>query len=209
MPKTIVNDEGNEESVFTAEEVRALEEEKEKALQDANSSLEEAKKKLEETEAEMSKLKEKDTNFANLRSMKEDAEKKKEEAELKIESLKKEFEEKLEVTKKEMQENGLKQYYDSMLEALVGNDEEAKKKVEEQYGRLSDPVTDRASIEKKLKDAWALSQDRSDLTGNAFASLGSAPLKPAANKKWSDEEKELAQKLASAGGMKLEETDFN
>lgn len=196
MPRTVQDENGVETTVYTEEELKALEEEKTKAVS-------EAEEKLAALNEELSKLKEKDLNFSNLRSQKEDAEKR-------IDALKEEMEKRIETTKKEMQESNLKEHYTSMLDALTGGDEELKKKVEHHYSRLSDPSTDKATVEKKLKDAWALSQDRPvDRVGNAFASMGSAPIKPSAsNKSWSEDEKELAQKLASAGGIKLSDDDF-
>lgn len=196
MPKTVTDENGNEVSVYTEDEVKALEEEKAK-------SVKEAEEKLEALNSELSKYKEKDLNFSNLRSQKDDAEKK-------IASLSKEFDERLDKAKREMAEASLKDHYDSMLSALTSGDEEMKKKVEHHYKRLSDPATDRASVEKKLKDAWALSQDRPDTTANAFASGGSAPLKPSSSgQKWSEDEKDLAKKLAAAGGLVLDDKDFN
>lgn len=196
MPKTMIDESGNEITAFTEEEVKAFDEQKSKELT-------EAQQKLEALNQELSKLKEKDLNFSHLRSQKEESEKK-------VESLKQDFEKQIETVKKEVYESTLKDHYSSMIESLSGGDEETKKKIEYHYNRLSDAATSKAEVEKKLRDAWALSQDRpANTIANSFASFGAAPIKPiSSNHKWSDDEKELGKKLAAAGGLVLKDEDF-
>lgn len=172
---------------------------------DEAKALLEEKEKLKSLEEELTKLKEKDFNFSNLRSQKEEAEKK-------IESIKAEFEQKIEKTKKEVLEGVLKEHYDDALAGLADGDEELKKKIEQQYSRLSDNASTKAEIEKKLRDAWSLAQApaASPAVGYAFSSAGSAPIKPASSsKKFSEEEKAFARMMASSGGMKLDDADFD
>jgi hypothetical protein len=103
----------------------------------------------------------------------------------------------------------LKEHFDEALNQLSGGDDALKAKMEHHYSRLSDQPNNKAEIDKKLRDALALSQDRVDGVGNAFASMGSAPIKPSSsNKTWTDEEKDFARKFAAAGGMKLDDKDF-
>lgn len=196
MPKTMIDEAGNEIVGFTEDEVKALEEEKGKAVAEAQT-------KLDALNQELSKLKEKDLNFSNLRSQKDDAEKK-------IEAMKGDFETQIEKVKKEVHETNLKDHYSDLLSSLTGGDEEAKKKIEYHYNRLSDPATSKAEVEKKLRDAWSLAQDRpADKTSVSFASFGAAPIKPSSsNNKWTDDEKDLAKRLAAAGGLVLEDSDF-
>lgn len=196
MPGKFVGEDGSEVTAFTEQEVREMESKKDEEMRAAA-------EKLASLEEELSKLKEKDLNFSNLRQQKDDAEKR-------VDRLKAEMEEKLESTKKELFEGVLKDHYDELLAALSGGDEEAKKRIEYQYKRLSDPTASKADVEKKLRDAAALAQDRTtDRATAAFASIGSAPLKASAGgRKFTDEEKAFGKALAAAGNIKLDDEDF-
>ena len=195
MPQTMKDADGNEISAYTAEEVETMKTEKETALQKAQDEL----KAKEEA---LSKLKEKDLNFSNLRSQKEDAEKRIKEMSDEIKNLP-------EKVKGEVMQTVLKEQYNEALNQLSGGDEGLKAKIEHHYGRLSDQAGSKAEIEKKLRDALSLSQDRVDGVGNAFASMSSAPLKPSGtDKTWSDEDKAFAKKFAAAGNLKLTDEDF-
>ncbi len=196
MPQTFQDAEGNEITAYTEDEVKAIEEDKANVLK-------EAEEKLSTINQELTKYKEKDLNFSNLRSQKDDVEKK-------IEAMKQETEQKIEAAKKEVHEANMKEHYQELLNSLSGGDDEAKKKIEYHYGRLSDPTTNKAEVEKKLRDAMELSRVRqANSTGNAFASSGAAPIKPSnSNRKWSEDEKELGKEFAAAGGMVLKDEDF-
>ena len=195
MPTKLRNESGEEIEAFTAEEVKTLEESKEEELKTAT----EQAVKLQE---ELNKLKDKDLNFSTLRSQKDEAEKKVKELAENLKTLPDKI-------KGEVMESVLKEHYLEILQNLAGGDEEAKKKIEHHYNRLSDPVDSKAAIEKKLRDAMSLSQDRVDLTTNAFASMGSAPLKPSnTGGSFTQEEVELGKRLAAAGGLKLTDDDF-
>lgn len=182
------------EGALTPEEAKALQEQKEKELTEAR----EAAKKLEE---DLSKLKEKDLNFSNLRAQKEEADKRAEE-------LKNAMEVRVQEAKKEVLKSVLDEHYNDMLNELSGGDEELKKKIESQYMRLSDPISNKRDIERKLNDALSLSGvSRGTVSSGAFSSASSSVYKPAAPK-YSDDDREVLEKLAKAGGFKLEDKDF-
>lgn len=191
MPQTIQQADGTEIEVFTAEEVQAKNEELMKATSEASKLAD-----------ELSKLREKDLNFSKLREQKDDAEKR-------VDKLKVEMDEKLEQTKKELFEGALKDHYNDALTSLAG-DEETKKKIEYHYNRLSDKTTTKQDIDKKLRDAWALSQDKpASSMGAAFSSGGMGYVKPSSTPKtFSKEEVELGKEIARAGGLKLSDEDF-
>jgi leucyl aminopeptidase (aminopeptidase T) len=187
--------EGNEVQAVSADEVKALQEQKDQEL----AKMQEALKAHEE---ELTKLRGKDLNFSNLRTQQQEAEKK-------AEALRAEIDQKVVQAKKEVLEGFLADHYTEALESLAGGDEELKKKLEYHYKRLSDDATSKSSIDKKLRDAWALSQDRPSMTSNAFATSSSAVIRPSAtSQKFSDEEKAFAKQLAAAGGLNLTDDDF-
>ena len=196
MPERVTLSDGTEKEVFTQEEVDAK-----------SAELRTAQEEAEKVKEELSKLQAKDLNFANLRSQKEDADKK-------VKALKDEvdgFGPKMEQLKKEVFEGVLKDHLDDQLTSLAGGDEEMKKKIQYHFKRLSDPATTKQEIDKKLRDAWSLAAERpAPQMGNAFASMGSAPMRPvaASSHKFSEEEKAFAKQFAAAGGIKLSDEDL-
>lgn len=181
---------------------------------------------LKEKEEEIAKLKDKEKNFAKIRTREKYAE------ENTTEKLEKEFEEReermeaqleekfgvrlkesSEATEKKVLEGVYKDHYSEELKALAGEDDELKKQIEFHYGRLNDPTTNKAEISKKLRDAWILATptEQPNAMNTAVISSGgaSASTAPKSESKFSEEEKALAQKLASAGGFKLSDEDFN
>ena len=200
MPNTFKDADGNEVSAFTVEEVEALKSEKDQELKAAQEEAEKVKE-------ELSKLQAKDLNFANLRSQKEDADKK-------VKALKEEVEgigPKMEKLKEEIVAGVFKDHYEERLAALASGDEELAKKISYQYKRLAGDVSSKTEIDKKLQDAVLLAQGPSTkVSGNAFASMGSAPMRPASSSgaKFSEEEKAFAKTFAAAGGIKLSEDDI-
>ena len=188
---------GNKVEAVSAEELKTLEAQK-------NEELTKAREELKSREDELLKLKEKDLNFSNLRSQKEEAEKR-------VEALKAEIDVKVDKAKKEILDGVLKDHYNEALGSLAGGDEELKKKIEHHFNRFNDPGSSKSDIDKKLRDAWALSQDKPSMSSNAFATSNSVSmLRPTATSKtFSDEEKAFAKKFAAAGGIKLEDADFS
>ena len=185
---------------------------------DKTEELTQKEEELKLKEEELSKLKEKDTNFAKLREQKDGAQAMAEaKAEEKIEEFEKTMEKKLEesaeATEKKVLEGVYKDHYEETVKGLAGEDEELKKRIELEYKRLSDPTTNKAEISKKLSDAWTLAtktdEDQNVLNASIISSGGVAkPQVITSDNKFSQEEKSMARKIASAGGMKLDDADF-
>ena len=154
-------------------------------------------------EEELSKLKEKDLNFSNLRKQKEDAEEQNK-------ALQATINEKVDAVKKEILESTVKNYYTDQLVELAGDDEELKKKIEFQYERIKDTASSKEEVSKKLRDAWTLAtvDDVSAVSSNVFSSSGVSGVKPKAKAAFSSDEKAILSKLAQAGGITLDEDDL-
>ena len=162
---------------------------------------------LKEKEEELAKLKEKETNFAKLREQKDDSESK---AEAKIEEIQKEMDDKLkessEATEKRVLEGVYKDHYQEELKNLAGEDDELKKLIEVQYGRLTDPTTNTGEISKKLRDAWTLATktEESDALNTAIVSSGGAS---AIQTKSQDKLSPEIEQVASKFGLNQEDFD--
>ena len=195
MPQTIKDSEGNEVEVFSAEELEAQKQEAIDAFKveypDKTEELAELQEKLKETEEELTKAKGKDQNFGTLRKAKEDAEKK-------VEDILKGVDEKINTVKKEVLEGVMQNHKNKTLEALVGEDAELKKKVELEYGRLSDVASTEEQITKKLKDAFILAtaKEPDGINANIYGSgnVGRVYIN-SQSPKFSAEEKELGSKF--------------
>lgn len=197
MPFTTTNEDGETIEAFTAEELAAQKE----------ASAEEFRLKNEEFEKlqeELDKLKGKDLNFANLRAQKEEAEKK-------IANLAAEIDTKIGTAKKEILDGVTKDYYNEKLEELSSGDPELKKKIDFHYHRINDEAGTKEDVSKKLRDSWILATATEDNSrvNNAFSSSGVSGVRAKTNTSFTQEEKALAQKLASMGGMTLEDKDFH
>lgn len=195
MSKTIKNEDGSEEEVFTADEIEAQKQEAIEAYKLENPdktdeliAIQEEKARIEE---ELKGLKDKDLNFANLRKQKEGAEKK-------IADILGEVDNKINSVKKEVLEGVMKDHYNDTIKALAGDDEELKKKIEFNYKRLADTVTTKSEMDSKLRDAWALSTKTEDngVNANIFASGGVGRIKTKdSEKKFTQDEKEAGNKF--------------
>jgi hypothetical protein len=192
--RKITNDSGEEIEVFEKADLDAKETE-----------LGAARKELQAKEEELKKLTDKDFNFRKLEEAKS-------KAEGSVEKLTKDFEDKLAATKKEVLEGVLKDHFNDVLSQLAGDDVELRKKIELQYGRLTDPAANKEEVAKKLRDAYTLAskpvEDPGALNTSVISSGGVGRLNIKTDKKFSAEEKALGQKLAAAGGIKLEDKDF-
>lgn len=206
MSKMIKNEEtGEEEEVFTADEVQAQREEEVKKYQeehpDQSAELTALEEKLKLAEEKLGKASDKDKNFAALRKQVED---------LKT-GIDNKIKDAAESSKKEVLEGVNKDHYEETLKTLAGTDDELKKKIEFHYKRLADPSSTKSEITAKLKDAYTLATGQSTESMNAsqYGSGGSnRPKTKTGTEKLSPAEKELAIKMAKAGGMKLEDKDF-
>jgi len=194
-------EDGTEIETFSQDELEAQTQE---ALAEKEAEVEAAKAQLAELSEKLEKANEKDRNFAKLREQKN-------KAEALIEQLKQETEEKLVKVKKEILESVSKDYYNEVLNQLSGDDEELKKKIVFEYGRLSDIAGTKEEISKKLRDAYTLAArvETEGVSASVFSSGGASA--PAIKRQgtFSDDEKDLARRLAAAGGLTLEESDFN
>lgn len=195
-------EDGTETDAFTAEELAAQNTAAVEAFKSANPDK---ANELKEALEELSKFKDKDLNFGELRKQKDAAEKK-------VEDIQKEFETKLDTTKREILEGVQKDHYNETLKTLVNGDEELKKKIEYQYKRLVDTAATKEDITKKLTDAWVLAtkpEDKGALNSQVISSGNVQRINVRSNQPFSAEEKALAQKLANAGNLgPLKDEDF-
>lgn len=213
MSKTITDSSGESIEVFTSEE---LEQQKEEALEkykeenpdkseemgDLQKELEETKSKQEELQKQLDGELDKDKNFANLR-------KQKQEAEDRTKNLEKQIDEKVDKAKNEILESNVKGYYEDQLIELAEDDKELKKKIEFHYNRIKDTASTKEEVSKKLRDSWILATaGESRGIGTVFSSGGVSGVKSRTVKNFSPEEKELARKLARAGGLAFTEDDL-
>lgn len=197
----ITQDDGTVVEVFTSDE---LAQQKQDAIEAYKMENPDKTDELLVLQGELDKLKAKDLNFTNLRTAKEATEKK-------IEEITKEIDEKVALAKKEVLEGVLQDYYNDTLKNLSGEDEETKKKIEFHYKRLGDTVATKEEMGNKLRDAWVLATtpegvDALNTSVISSGGVGRLPIKT--EKKFTAEEKAMAQKLAQAGGMTLSEEDF-
>ena len=215
MPQTITDSGGEEIEVFTSEELKEQQEEavekykeenpdKTEEMEALEKERDEAKSKEEELQKQLDGELDKDKNFANLR-------KQKEEAEEKAEGIEKTIDEKVATVKNEILEGNVKDFKKEQLDELAGDDKELREKIEFHYDRIKDTAVTKEEVSKKLRDSWTLATagERQEVSGSAFSSGGATGGKPKAQSTFSSEEKDLAKKLAEAGGLKLEDKDFN
>jgi oligoendopeptidase F len=200
MSKTINDTEtGEEKEYFSQEELDAK---KQEAIDEFKKENPDKAEELKKAQEELEKLKGKDLNFANLRAQKEAAEKK-------VEDILKGVDDKIATVKKEVLEGVMKDHYNDTLKNLSGGDKELQDKIELQYKRIADIVATKEEISKKLQDAAILATGgRSNFDNSAFSSGGVARIKPENKSPMTAEEKEVLQKMAQAGGIKLDEKDF-
>lgn len=209
MPRTISDSSGNDIEVFSKEEldqqIEAVVEEYTKQHPDNTQTVEDLRAQVAKYEKDLAGYKDKDFNFANLRQSKEDIEKK-------LTELKQEIDQKVISAKKEILDSVLKDHYNETIESLVGDDAEMKKKIEFHYARLQDIAGTKSEVSKKLLDAWTLAtkpEENNALNSTVISSGGvSRPNIKTQEKAFTPEEKQFAQKLASAGGITLKEEDF-
>lgn len=203
MPKIIQDESGEDIEVFTAEELEA---QKTAALEEFKTKNPDKTDELTKAQEELEKLKGKDMNFSNLREQKEAAEKK-------VQEILAGVDEKVGAVKKEILEGVMKDHYSETLKGLAGEDAELQKQIEAQYNRLTDPAATKEEVSKKLRDAWVLAtkvDDPGALSTSVISSGGVSRFPTqGGEKKFSPEEKAMAQKLAEAGGLgKLDDKYF-
>lgn len=199
MSQRIIDADGNEVEVYTADEVEATKAE-------AKAEAERVQADLAKAQEDLKKYQEKDLNFADLRQQKQAAEDK-------VANLSKEVDEKMGAMKKEILEGVLVDHYKDTLKTLSGEDTDLLKKVEYHYKRLADTAATKEEVSKKLTDAYFLATKQDDAnalnTGVISSGFSQAVRVNNVSKAFTAEEKAMAQKLADAGGLgKLEDSDF-
>jgi hypothetical protein len=158
--QTIKDEDGNERTVYDAEQVEAVVAEKETAF---TTEKEELEAKVKEFEEQMSGD-DKDKDFKELRKAKDEAEKK-------IQELETSFNK--EIT--ELKSAPVKQHRDQMLDTYAGKDEDFKKKMESVLtNELKNmPESTKEEVDAKLRSAFKLAADVGD-DGRIDASIFSS-----------------------------------
>jgi len=206
MPQKVLNEQGEEIEVYTAEELQAQRQaavEEYKIANPGDPDIEKLQNEIKGKTEELDKLKNKDFNFSQLRKAKEGLE-------VQIAELNKNIDEKIGNVKKEVTEGVMKDYYTEKLNILSGNDKELAAKIEFHYKRLADPMTTKEEVNKKLEDAFLLAtgEGQSRISPNVYSSGGVSKLGIEKGQPLTDEEKEFAKKLGRAGGIELKDEDF-
>jgi hypothetical protein len=139
------DDEGNEVEALSKEQAEAL--------------LKQEEERKAELQSEVQKLKDKDFNFKAFRdARKEEREKMKEQLSEKEKQIL-EMQEESEGRIDKIQSNLIKDYKEDILESLVGEDEDLRKKIEYNFDRIKGEAETKAQIKNKLLDAYKLSTD--------------------------------------------------
>lgn len=150
---------------------------------------------LAETKAKLEKLENKDFNFRKLEQMTEEEKAKLTATELSL----KQQQEKLEADQKNFFETSITETKNDVLDGLVGDDAELRKKVELNYARLKDSESakSRSEVKKLMEEAYVLSVGtRSTNPINAaFNRSGSAPVARSSSGKLSADAMEVGRKL--------------
>jgi len=181
------NEEIQEETQEVTEETQETQEQ----------SVDDLKAELAAKEEELTKLRDKDLNFSNLRQQKE-------KAEIQAKTLQEQIDEKIESAKQEIIESSNKDYYTDQLNQLAGDDEELKKKIELHYGRIKDTASTKEEMSKKLRDSWVLATAKEEEVPSSVYSSGSTGgIKTKTQENLSSEEKDLLNKLEGVGGYEL------
>ena len=196
MPQTIIDENGKETEVFTAEELEAQKQEAISKYKEENPDLSfemsQLQDELKAKEEELKGLKDKDLNFSAMRNKVAGKEKE-------IEDLKKSIDDKVNAVKREVLDTVMKDHYNSVIDELCGGDKELKEKVELQYKRLGDVAGTKVEIAKKLSDAFVLASGNiNSFDRSAFSTGGVGNIKPhikKAGEKLSEDQKELGKRL--------------
>ena len=191
----IKNEAGEDIEVYTAEEIEQHKSDAIEAFKaenpDKSGELANLQEKMREAEEKLAKVGDKDYNFKALEKAKNDAEGK-------LKEFTSTIDEKINSVKREVLEGVMSAHKSDALASLVGDDEELKKKVELEYGRLSDVASTKEQISKKLKDAYVLAtaKDPDGVNASIYGSgnVGRVSIK-STSPKFSNEEKELGAKF--------------
>lgn len=149
--------------------------------------------KLEETNAKLEKLENKDFNFKKFRDMTEAEKEKLSATEIELKQKADELEEK----QQQFSSNFVNEIKGDILESLVGDDEELRKKVELNYSRIKDSekAQSREEIKQILKDAYSMSVGVKTLNPLGVAVNKTGGRENVANKKIDGDLADLSKKL--------------
>lgn len=152
MPTTITDENGNEQEVYTAEEVEAQKQEAVQAKEiELNAQVEEANKKVENLNFQLEEA-QKGGNPHQIQRLKDAKAKAEEEAQ----SAKSEADQKFESFIQEQ----VKEHRDNALAVLSGGDEELRKKIEYHMDNtIAGNPTTKGGIEDKAKKAYTLATE--------------------------------------------------
>ena len=156
-------------------------------------TLQEEKKGLETKLSDLKKLEDKDHNFEQVRKMVTDLEQQNkdlsEKMRLSQETAKEQIEAKAKLAIEEIQVG--------LLKELVGEDQEAMKKVMYHYERLTDEASTKEEIENKMKDAIKLANVESEASplNRALGLSGESPKRKQDNFSESEEGQGLAKEM--------------
>jgi uncharacterized secreted protein with C-terminal beta-propeller domain len=153
----LYDEEGNPVEALTAEEVEA------KVQEATEAAKTEVNDQLVEKEAELEKLRSKETNFANLRTKTE----KQTEQESELQKRIAEMEGKIEEAKGAGAQVFLDSVKDKSIEGLADGDEVLQAKIEEQYEVLNLPTATEAQINERVRRAYLLASE-GQVVGNTL-----------------------------------------
>jgi len=190
------------EGVLSKEEVeelqKSIEETKAAEIQAIKDEAAEERARLEEelnnAKEALTKVDDKNLNFKNLREAKKTAEEKLVELETQMTDKLKELENKLTATSE-------KAKVDILIDKMVGDDDELKKKVKFHYDNFKDSPKDEDELKERITNSYILatgSKPSDDLPAGAVSSGGGTPPKPEmplTGKLESEESKEVAKNL--------------
>lgn len=150
---------------------------------------------LEETKAKLEKLENKDFNFRKLEQMTAEERSKLTATELAL----KQQQEKLEADQRNFFETSIAEVKNDVLDGLVGDDVELRKKVELNYARLKDSESakSRSEIKKLMEEAYTLSVGTrgANPINAAFNRSGASPVAKSSDGKLSADAIEVGRKM--------------
>ncbi len=155
-----------------------------------------AKKEAEEIKAKLQKLENKDMNFKKFRDLNEEERTKLSSKEIELMQR----QDKLEEEQKTFVGMQVASYKDEALAVLAGDNDDLRKKTLFHFDRIKDEAVSKAEIQRKMRDAYRLAKDDSNINSDPFARAmaysgeGQAPSNKG-EKDLSNDVKELAKRL--------------
>lgn len=199
MPEKITLADGTEKEVPTQEELQELQQKAEKADNVEN--------QLQETKEKLDKLENKDFNFKKLRDMNEEEKNKLTEAERQLKEKQEQLEEQhqqLEQQQQQFNSQIVESYKNEALMALVGENEDAKKEVLENYEKLKTEAGTKEEVYQKMRDAYNMTGKQApSFNPFSYAHANTGGIPPKKKEESSKVDPEFARKFG------LSEEDVN